>query len=523
MQQQEQAMFLRVPENAGKIIKKAIQGERGSETISIVHRQQQSSSSSSSLNTYELDLGGGKPKLRGELLHAPNHVDATKPTHDGAGVFTSQGVTKMLVFGDTSSIADPMPGSSLKLAPSGLTAPTKDIVTRHFKRGWRYISKYAPSEVAETERVLQDLTQLDKPAYEHVVEEIVDAEAFMHSWFYSPKGHQHDAMDNCTIVYENGVLTDIFAMDKGVLVRRSAPTYNSTLPGSQTLLNGAEAEDAATTTGNTTNVNNQSLNSSGTGTDSDKAPTQASKGARGRPKGWKKPQKTSSSSTLKVSSSTATMTTNNEVSVEDLAAIAGAFLDIDEEEMIIDEDGIIDNNGVFGGSRADSLQQGGDGIFVVEGEDIDQDRVDQSQFNPHSSKSDSTGFSLSLSTSAMNDNVATEKPALLSSSSLPPPPPPSSSLSSLVESSDSIQLPVNTQNEIDTNETETAPITIVSPEVVRIETALQLARATLAAEEKKQASTTIAIFKQRWMPQLLAARAEVERLEAELQTAKTAE
>jgi hypothetical protein len=96
-------------------------------------------------------------------------------------------------------------------------------------------------------------------------------------------------------------------------------------------------------------------------------------------------------------------------------------------------------------------------------------------------------------------------------------------LSSLVESSDSIQLPVNTQNEIDTNETETAPITIVSPEVVRIETALQLARATLAAEEKKQASTTIAIFKQRWMPQLLAARAEVERLEAELQTAKTAE
>jgi len=216
------------------------------------------------------------------------------------------------------------------------------------------------------------------------------------------------------------------------------------------------------------------------------------------------------------------MTTNNEVSVEDLAAIAGAFLDIDEEEMVIDEDGITDNNVVFD-SRADSLQQGGDGIFVVEGEDIDQDRVDQSQFNPHSSKSDSTGFSLSLSTSAMNDNVATEKPALLSSSSLPPPPPPSSSLSSLVESSDSIQLPVNTQNEIDTNETETAPITIVSPEVVRIETALQLARATLAAEEKKQASTTIAIFKQRWMPQLLAARAEVERLEAELQTAKTAE
>ena len=124
MMNQEQAMFLRVPQNAGQLLKKIIQGER-SETITITNPQQtststsnnlasSSSSSSSSSSMYELEIGVGRPKLRGELLHAPNHVDATKPTNDGSGVFTSQGVTKMLVFGDTTSVADPMPGSLLK-------------------------------------------------------------------------------------------------------------------------------------------------------------------------------------------------------------------------------------------------------------------------------------------------------------------------------------------------------------------------------------------------------------------------
>ena len=507
MQSTEQAMFLRVPASAGRLIQKTIHGERA-ETISIVHRQHSSStatssssSSSSSLSTYELDLGGGKPRLRGELLHAPNHVDATKPTTDGAGVFTSQGVTKMLVFGDTTSIADPMPGSSLKLAPSGLTTPTRDIVTRQFKRGWRYINKFAPAEVAETERVLQDLTQLDKPAYEHVVEEIVDAEAFMHAWFHSPEGHREDALDNCTIVYENGMLTDIFAMDKGTLVRRSAPSYDSAENAAQSALAEGEEEEEVNEGGTNNSTEINMSNSSGTG--SDKAASQSSKvSGRGRQKGWKKIQKVPSTLSSSLSLSALGMSrTNNEVSVEDLAAITGAFLDIDEEEMIIDEDGIVDSN-VAANNNYNNFQQGGanSGIFVVEGEAIE---FDDQVVDHNTAQGGGVDGGLSLT---VNNDVVMEQSTLSSSSS-----------SSLLLPSATISLSSDTSTLI------IAPTVIVSPEVARIQTALQLAHATLAAEEKKQASTTIAIFKQRWMPQLLAARAEVEKLEKELEAAKALE
>ena len=66
-------------------------------------------------------------------------------------------------------------------------------------------------------------------------------------------------------------------------------------------------------------------------------------------------------------------------------------------------------------------------------------------------------------------------------------------------------------------------VPIDSPEVTKLKASLEIARATLAAEEKKQASTMIAIFKQRWMPQLLAARSEVEKLESELKFFKKKE
>lgn len=101
-------------------------------------------------------------------------------------------------------VPDPTPGSGGELiCDSGITPPTAHIVRRRFRRAHRFISKYPREEVAEAERVLLDL--MAREAYEHVVEELVDAEPFMAPWFAG-------GGDNVTVVYEDGVVTDMYQL-----------------------------------------------------------------------------------------------------------------------------------------------------------------------------------------------------------------------------------------------------------------------------------------------------------------------
>jgi len=77
------------------------------------------------------------------------------------------------------------------------------VVRRRFKKAHRVISRYDRQLVEEAERVLLDLTVHE--TYEHCVEELVDAEAFMAPWF-------RNGGDNVTIVYEDGIATDMYQM-----------------------------------------------------------------------------------------------------------------------------------------------------------------------------------------------------------------------------------------------------------------------------------------------------------------------
>ena len=92
-------------------------------------------------------------------------------------------------------VADPTPGSSERVLDSGLTPPMQHAVRRRFRKAQRYIARYDKQLVEEAERVLLDLTVHD--AYEHCVEELVDAEPFMAPWF-------RNGGDNVTICYEDG-------------------------------------------------------------------------------------------------------------------------------------------------------------------------------------------------------------------------------------------------------------------------------------------------------------------------------
>lgn len=92
-------------------------------------------------------------------------------------------------------VADPTPGSSERVLDSGLTPPMQHAVRRRFRKAQRYIGRYEKQLVEEAERVLLDLTVHD--AYEHCVEELVDAEPFMAPWF-------RNGGDNVTICYEDG-------------------------------------------------------------------------------------------------------------------------------------------------------------------------------------------------------------------------------------------------------------------------------------------------------------------------------
>lgn len=87
---------------------------------------------------------------------------------------------------------------------SGITPPTQHIVRRRFKKAQRFVSKYTKEEISEAERVLLDLMTTDSQ-YEHVVEELVDAEPWMSPWF------EHGG-DHVTLVYEDGALTDMYQM-----------------------------------------------------------------------------------------------------------------------------------------------------------------------------------------------------------------------------------------------------------------------------------------------------------------------
>jgi TATA-binding protein-associated factor Taf7 len=92
-------------------------------------------------------------------------------------------------------VADPTPGTSESVLDSGVSPPMQHAVRRRFRRAHRFISKYSPQLVAEAERVLLDL--MTHETYEHVVEDLVDAEEYMAPWF-SGGG------DNVTIRYVDG-------------------------------------------------------------------------------------------------------------------------------------------------------------------------------------------------------------------------------------------------------------------------------------------------------------------------------
>jgi TATA-binding protein-associated factor Taf7 len=92
-------------------------------------------------------------------------------------------------------VQDPTPGSVELTVDSGLTPPMQHATQLRFRRAHRFISKHDTRLISEAEQVLLDLMVHD--TYEHVVEEFVEAEAFMEPWF-------RGGGDNVTIRYEDG-------------------------------------------------------------------------------------------------------------------------------------------------------------------------------------------------------------------------------------------------------------------------------------------------------------------------------
>jgi hypothetical protein len=126
------------------------------------------------------------------------------PSHSTTTPTAAAGAARLSLLPTDRLVRDPSPGAgpSDLLVDSGLTPPTTHIVTRRFRRAHRWFTKHSPAEVKEAERVLLDLAA--GGAYEHVVEELVEADPeVMGPWF-------GNGADNVTIVYEDGSVVDMF-------------------------------------------------------------------------------------------------------------------------------------------------------------------------------------------------------------------------------------------------------------------------------------------------------------------------
>jgi TATA-binding protein-associated factor Taf7 len=123
--------------------------------------------------------------------------DPAKPPNNSEGVDVEMGASTAAHRQDDSFdlVADPTPGSTDWVMDSGLTPPMQHCTRGRFRKAHRFIGKHDARLVSEAERVLLDLMVHD--TYEHVVEEMVDAESFMAPWFAG-------GGDNVTIRYEDG-------------------------------------------------------------------------------------------------------------------------------------------------------------------------------------------------------------------------------------------------------------------------------------------------------------------------------
>ena len=196
-------------------------------------------------------------KLQGTIAHTATYIDASKP-YSTDNIAQAHNISRILLVqehmdnvpvssatlstpGYFQTTSDPMPGSQLKVATSGITPPLRDIVNKQHVSSWKYITRYSIDEIIETERTILDLIHNNEdPRYEHVVEELVDAEAFMAGWFRG-----EGATDNATLVYENGILQDIYSMDKGRLNKRTGTGALLRLPTTTNTVNKATTSTAS--------------------------------------------------------------------------------------------------------------------------------------------------------------------------------------------------------------------------------------------------------------------------------------
>ena len=211
-EQAEQQLILRVPDRISDAVRRFSRGDADTD-VTLEPLDQD--------GNFMLVVSG--EAFPAKLVELPTILESHK-TGDHKAFYKSSDISRMLYVYERPDgapvdprldslaellpmVADPTPGSKDLILDSGITPPTEHIVRRRFKRANRFISKYSRDEVAEAERVLLDLMVRD--SYEHVVEELVDAEPFMGPWFANSGG------DNVTIVYEDGFVTEMYQIQAG--------------------------------------------------------------------------------------------------------------------------------------------------------------------------------------------------------------------------------------------------------------------------------------------------------------------
>lgn len=211
----EEQFILRVPEAIAERIHQCAIGAPGAEHVDLEPIDNEN---------YYLHVGGSTYPVK--LVTLPCVVESHRACDAGV-LYKSGQVTRMLYAYEPKDVKpgvshhhvhdprqdkvdivlptapDPTPESDETLAASGLTPPTANIVKRRFARALKYMTKYSREEIGEGERVVLDM--ISSGTYEHVIEELVDAEAFMAPWFAY-------GGDNVTIEYTDGVVTDMYQL-----------------------------------------------------------------------------------------------------------------------------------------------------------------------------------------------------------------------------------------------------------------------------------------------------------------------
>jgi hypothetical protein len=168
--------LLRVPAHLAPAFREVAEGSRAATIRQLPQR------GATAAESFEIEIDGRAPKLYSKSFPMARVVQAGKEISN-EGIVISGNVARTLVVSESPT---DFPGAP----PAGRPPPAV----------FGFLSQFSAGEVAEVDSLLSELLLKDVPAYEHVMEELVDAEEWMAPWLAGGNG----GGDNFTLLYENG-------------------------------------------------------------------------------------------------------------------------------------------------------------------------------------------------------------------------------------------------------------------------------------------------------------------------------